>query len=196
MGATFLLHQISLIITDCQISLAAIAYMKRSFVILLIALTTVMAHGQMLSQGTWELDVSGNYDHRSAAGKSFWTALGVGYFVVDNLEVAVAGAYIYNDYQTGYHPAVGIQYNIDLGMKLVPFFGGDLGWGYWDNKNADNQNGFVYGIDAGLKYFLVENVALSASVHANWSNDDLWVEDEGKMVNNDLSRNLGLRFYF
>lgn len=166
-------------------------------IIAVVAFWAVNGYGApKLSQGTMEFDVEGSFDDKGAAGSQLWVGLGFGYFVIDNLELAIAGAYINNDYQTGYHPAIGVQYNFNLGGKLVPFIGANLGLGIWHNKDTENQNGFVYGIEAGLKYFLADNVALSFAVDADWSNEDLWAEKDGKMSDNDLSCHLGLRYYF
>ncbi len=154
------------------------------------------SYAQMLDQGTMELDVNGNYDPKGAAGKQFWTAVGFGYYVVDNLELAAAFAFINDDYETGYHPALDAQYNIRTGCKLVPFVGLNIGWGIWNYEEADNTDGFVYGAEAGLKYFLTENLALTAAVDYDLSTGDLWVEKNGKMVDNNWGINWGLRYNF
>jgi outer membrane protein W len=166
-------------------------------IVAVIAFWTVNGYcAPMLSKGTMELDIEGSFDDKGAAGSQLWIGIGFGYFVADNLELEIAGAYINNDYQTGYHPAVGVQYNFNLGSKFIPFIGANLGWGIWHNKNAKDVNGFVYGIEGGVKYYLADNVALSFSIDADWSNEDLWAEKDGKMSNNDLSCHLGLRYYF
>ena len=153
-------------------------------------------YAQMLSKGTMELEFEGNYDPKGAAGNQFFVAPGFGYYVVDNLELAVAGAFIYDDYETGYHPALGAQYNINLGNKLVPFVGINLGWGIWRYKEVDNIDGFVYGAEAGLKYFLTDSLALAVSVDYDLSTDDLWMEKNGKMVDNNWGIAWGLRYNF
>lgn len=169
---------------------------KLLFLVACFMLITNVCYAKMLTQGTKELDIEGSYDDHTAAGESFWTAIGFGYFIVDNLEVCIAGAFIYNDLQTGYHPALGLQYNIDLGGKLVPFIGGNIGWGIWNNKNTEDVDAFVYGVEAGLKYFLAENVALSGAVDYDWATDNLWDEEDGTMNDKDLSIHFGLRYYF
>lgn len=181
----------------------------KKLVVLLVAIAAcaaVSAHGQMLSQGTMELDVFGSYDNKGAGGSVFQTGVGFGYFVIDNLEAAAAFYFYHDDYTDGYHPALGLQYNfnlVELGLgdsdllrKTVPFVGGNIGWGIWNMDDADNIDAFVYGVEAGVKYFLVENVALSLSVDADWSSEDLWYEKDGKMADSDIAAHWGLRYFF
>ncbi|MBU0716076.1 MAG: hypothetical protein KJ964_12030 [Verrucomicrobia bacterium] len=171
--------------------------MKKLAIVVVLSLATIIgSYAQMLSQGTKELDISGNFDPKGAAGTQIWTALGFGYFVADNLELAVAGAFIYDDYEIGYHPAVGAQYNFDLGCKLVPFIGLNLGWGIWDYKDVENTDGFVYGGEVGVKYFITESLALSASIDYDLSTGDIWMEKDGKMVDNNWGVAWGLRYFF
>jgi len=171
--------------------------MKKITTIVVFSLVACIgSFAQMLSKGTMELDISGNYDPKGAAGNQVFTALGFGYFVIDNLELAAAGAFIYDDYEIGYHPAIGAQYNINLGCKLVPFVGINLGWGFWDYKDVEDTDGFVYGAEAGLKYFITESLALSASVDYDLSPSKIWMEKDGKMIDNNFGVNWGLRYFF
>lgn len=171
--------------------------MKRIIAIAVFSLAIgISSYAQMLSQGTMELDISGNFDAKGPAGNQVWTALGFGYYVIDNLELAAAGAFIYDDYETGYHPAIDAQYNFNLGYKLVPFIGINAGWGIWRYKEVDNADGFVYGGEAGLKYFITENLALSAAVDYDLSTGDIWTEKDGKMVDNNWGIAWGLRYNF
>lgn len=171
--------------------------MKKIIIAVVFSLATIIGcYAQMLSKGTKELDISGNFDPKGSAGTQIWTALGFGYFVMDNLELAAAGAFIYDDYETGYHPAVGAQYNFNLGYKLVPFIGINLGWGIWDYKDIEDTDGFVYGGEAGLKLFITDALALSASVDYDLSTGNIWMEKDGKMVDSNWGVNWGLRYYF
>ena len=172
--------------------------MKIKLIVAMMALTTIVAHGQILNKGTKELDFEGSFDHKSGAGSMVWGALGFGYFVVDNLNMIVAGYFHYDDYQIGYHPAVGLQYHFDMGIKLVPFIGGNLGWGIWDYKDDDSsdKNGFVYGVGGGVKYFITDGLAVSLSVDFDWATDDLWMEKDGNMSDNNWGVRWGLRYFF
>ena len=171
--------------------------MKKLALAVVLSLSTIIGgYAQMLSKGTMELDIAGNYDPKGSAGNQIWTALGFGYFVIDNLELAAAGAFIYDDYEIGYHPAVGAQYNLNLGCKLVPFIGLNLGWGIWDYKNIENTDGFVYGGEVGVKYFITDSLALSASIDYDLSTGKIWTEKDGNMVDNNWGVNWGLRYFF
>ena len=170
--------------------------MKKLAVMAMFSLATAICNAQTLTKGAMELDFEGNYDHKGAAGAQVYTALGFGYFPIDCFEVVAAGAFIYDDYEIGYHPAVGAQYNFDIGHGFVPFVGGNLGWGIWDYKNADDIDGFVYGIEGGVKYFITQNYAFSVSIDYDWATGDLWMEDGGKMVDNNWGIRWGLRYFF
>ena len=172
--------------------------MKKLAIIVVLALaTSIGGYAQMLSQGTKELELEGGFDDKTAAGNQVWIGLGFGYFVIDNLELIAAGYFVHDDYTIGYHPAVGAQYNFNLGYKLVPFVGINLGWGIWDyKKGMEDMDGFVYGGEAGVKYFVTESLALSASVDYDLSTGDIWMEENGKMVNNNWGVRWGLRYYF
>lgn len=171
--------------------------MKKFTIIVVFSLATIVAgYAQLLKQGTKELDFEGNWDPKGAAGNQFWTGIGFGYYVIDNLELVAAGAFIYDDYEIGYHPAVGAQYNFNLGYKLVPFIGINLGWGIWDYKDVEDTDGFVYGGEAGVKYFITEGLALSVSFDYDQSAGKIWMEKDGKMVDNNWGPRWGLRYNF
>ena len=164
--------------------------------ILVLLAASIGGYAQMLSKGTMELDITGGFDPKGAAGSQVMAGLGYGYYVIDNLEVDAAFFFINDDYETGYHPAIGSQYNFNLGYKLVPFVGINLGWGIWDYKEVENKNGFVYGGEVGLKYFLTDSLALSASIDYDLSTGDIWMEKDGKMVDNNWGVNWNLRYSF
>lgn len=171
--------------------------MKRMVVIVFCSLAIgISGYAQMLKQGTMELDINGSFDAKGPAGNQVSTALGFGYYIVDNLEIAAAGAFIHDDYETGYHPAIDAQYNFNLGCKLVPFIGINAGWGIWRYKEVDNADGFVYGAEAGLKYYLTESLAVTVSVDYDLSTGDIWTEKDGKMVDNNWGVAWGLRYSF
>jgi hypothetical protein len=171
--------------------------MKKLAMIVIFSLVAVFgARGQMLSKGTVELDLSGSFDDKTPSGNQVWIGLGVGYFVIDNLELIAAGYFSHDDYVIGYHPAVGAQYNFNLGYKLVPFIGANLGWGIWDyKKGGEDMDGFVYGGEAGVKYFVTESLALAVSLDYDLSTGDIWMEEGGKMVNNNWGVRWGLRYF-
>lgn len=171
--------------------------MKKFAIIVILSLATIIGgYAQMLSQGTKEIEIEGSFDYKSPAGTQIWTALGFGYYVIDNFELMGVGYFSYDDYTIGIHPAIGAEYNFNLGYKLVPFVGVDLGWGIWDYKEAEDIDGFVYGFEAGLKYFIFENFALSVSADYDLSTADLWMEKGGNMVDTNWGVRWGLRYFF
>ena len=168
---------------------------KIGFMLVVLAAAVIAGNAQMLSKGTMELDINGDFDHKGPAGEQVYTSLGLGYFIMDGLELAAAAAYLHDDYADSYHPAIGVQYNFDLGYKIVPFIGGNLGWGIWDYEDTEDKDGFVYGVEAGLKYFFTDNLALSVSFDYDWATAKLWSEKDG-LVDNNWGIRWGLRFFF
>jgi hypothetical protein len=169
---------------------------------LIVALMFVMLAGVSLAKnlpkGTREIDVQGSFDGNMGAGFSLFLALGYGYFPVDKLEVCVAAAVMHTDAVTLYAPAVSVQYNFDLGSgnNIVPFVGANIGWGFMDYHPGVAENGFVYGIEAGVKYFVVKNLAINLSVDRDWATGKLFDDKNANMIDNNLTVNLGLRFFF
>lgn len=159
--------------------------------IMLLCLVSVAA-AKTLPAGTQEIDLNGSFDGKSGAGTSIFLSGGWGYFVIDNLQLCVAGAYMRNSYFSLYAPAASAQYNFDIGSnEFVPFAGINIGWGLTDYREGKDLNGFVYGLEAGLKYFLTNNFALNLSVDYDWATDLLFDGHD-----NNLTANLGLRYFF
>ena len=78
----------------------------------------------------------------------------------------------------------------------MPFIGLNVGWGIWDYKDIEDTDGFVYGGEAGVKYFITDSLALSASIDYDLSTGKIWTEKDGSMVDNNWGINWGLRYFF
>jgi len=166
-------------------------------VLITLFIVVVLAGGseaRLMKQGTRELDINGSYDQNTGAGSFFYTALGYGYYIRDDLELAVAGALMFADTYTGIHPAVSMTYDFETGTDWVPFVEANLGYGYWDFKPG-TKSGFVYGGGGGIKYFLANNVAISLAVDYDIASEDLFEEKNGGWGKTNLGMHYGLRYY-
>lgn len=171
--------------------------MKKLLVVIFAGLA-VAAQGAMLQEGTQELSINGSLDFESADGTATELELGYGYFILDGLQVGVAASIADSDSARLYALGVGAEYNFDLGSQLVPFIGLSIGWGKGEIELGDStlkDDAVVGAAEAGVKYFIVENVALELSYLFEKASEDIFFNDE-KAEDTDNSLQLGLRFYF
>lgn len=170
--------------------------MKKILIVLLMVLCLAgTSYAKMMPQGMQEIDVEGSLDGKSGAGTSIWLAGGWGYFIIDNLELQIAGAFMRNAYFNLYAPALGAVYSFDIGSDFIPFAGINIGWGFTDYREGKDLNAFVYGIEGGVNYFLSDNVAIDAAVDWDWATDNIFDDNDGKMTNNNLTAHTGLRYF-
>jgi hypothetical protein len=135
-------------------------YMLKVKVLSLAAalLSTLAVNAQPAAQD-WEVTLGGGGQFqsdfkgssRSGPGGSLGAQLGLGYYLNDNMEVAVRQAlnYVSNGTWAGATRAA-IDYNF-LMDKFVPFVGAELGYAY-GNKGINDSWGF--GPEAGVKYYI------------------------------------------
>jgi hypothetical protein len=124
-----------------------------------VLLSALAVNAQPAAQD-WEITLGGGGQFQSdfkgskrtgAPGGSFGAQLGLGYYLNDNLELAVRQALNYGTRGTWTGATRGaVDYNF-LMDKLVPFIGAEIGYAY-GNKGVPDNWGF--GPEAGLKYYL------------------------------------------
>jgi opacity protein-like surface antigen len=169
--------------------------MRKCIVLLIIAALATASQAASLKQGTREVAVSGEWN--SQANDLAQIQLELGQFVADNIEVGVGGGYAGNNDTDTWNVNAFAEYNFDLGSEVVPFVG--LGVGYSDTStdlggaDADANAGTVAG-EAGVKYFLCDNVAIFGSAEYDWATDDVY-PDEDKLSDQNFQLNIGMRFY-
>jgi outer membrane protein W len=152
-------------------------------------------YGASLKQGTQEIVVEGLFDADGAAGDELDLSLKYGQFIQDNIEVGAFAGFSDNDVVNTYEIGGFGEYNIDLGNELVPYVGAGIGWISLeaDDSDADEDGYGIYG-EVGVKYFLAENVAVSAAGIYEWASEDVYVED-GEATDDNITLNLAMRFY-
>ena len=154
-----------------------------------------------IQKGVNELSVHISPDFEGAIGDMIFAQVGYGLFLRDGL--AVKGTLNYavledvagndSDYRTS-ELGLAAEYHIDLGGKLIPYLGLGLGW-CRSHFGKFEESGLVYGPRAGLKYFLVDNVALDLEVTYKLGAADVFINDFVP-EDTDLSSAIGLRVLF
>jgi opacity protein-like surface antigen len=162
---------------------------------LTIAAFAGAAQAASLTQGTSELTVDGLLDPDGASGTELSLDVGYGYFVQDNIEVGGEVSFADNDDVMSYGLGGFAEYNLDQGTALVPFVGAGLGWVNTEIDALDvDDDAIVAGIYGGVKYFLAENIALTAQINLDWASEDIFLND-GDVEDTNIDVTLGMRFF-
>ncbi|NKB24927.1 MAG: hypothetical protein GKR87_11230 [Kiritimatiellae bacterium] len=161
-------------------------------------MATNLSYGAMLSQGTGEVSIDGILDFDTANGSLFSMHVGSGKFFWDGIEIGLKGGFSIDDRVESIGLGVFTEYDFDNGTEMVPFVGISLDYEYVEIKIArvdESSGALVLGFNAGLKYFLVENVALAGKGELRFATDDVFAEDNGVGAT-DFRFTLGLRFFY
>lgn len=170
--------------------------MKRWITGLLMVACTATVMAQNIDQGTKELRLDGSIDFDTGAGEEIVLDVGLGHFVVDNVELGGVVGVANNDLITVWR--LGGFGELSFPMQdapLVPFVGAGLAWAYADPDIGDSEDAMVLGLAAGVKYFLTDDVAISTQVNFEYASEDIFLEDDDISDTNwDIT--LGLRYFF
>lgn len=136
----------------------------------------------MLDTGVQELGLSGKLNWEEDTVYSF--DISYGRFFTPNWllggEAGISGVDSDKDYRAGLFA----EYNFLTNTKWVPFIRATAGYVH---PNTGDDGG-LFDLDAGVKYFIRSNLAISGSVGGGWTtNGD---------SNFEKQINLGLKFYF
>lgn len=136
----------------------------------------------MLAKGVQELGLSGRLNWEEDTVYAF--DVSYGRFLSPNWllggEAGISGIDGDNDYRGG----VFIEYNFLTDTPWVPFIRGTASYVH---PNVGDDGG-LFDLDAGVKYFFRSNLAVSVSIGGGWTTDG--------DSNFEKQVNLGLRFYF
>lgn len=168
--------------------------MKKWIVLAMIAALASASQAASLSEGTKEIVIEGLFDPDALGDSQLDLDLAYGYFIQDNLEVGALATVSDNDAISTYGLGGFVEYNFDQGTELVPFVNGHAGWINADPEEGESQDAGFLGASVGAKYFLAENIAVSADVTYDWATEDVYFEDDD-VSDTDLTINLGMRFY-
>lgn len=155
----------------------------------------------LVTEGSNEIGASGYVDFESEVGLQSALDLRYAYFFIDKLSVGGVGGFSDNDFYTHIRLGLVCEYNFPLsddyrpliGTDFVPFVGLGVGLQYADSD--DDVMAAVLFPEVGVKFFLSDDFALTASFLAQFASDDVFMDDS-KTTSSDLSLRLGMRFYF
>lgn len=153
-----------------------------------------------LSKGTQEFGLGGNVQFSDDF--LYNLDLTYGYFFYDNWEFGITANLQGADTAFGLGIGIFTEYNFDLDSKWVPFVGLSTSLASISVDEDLNTSGDVedltsisFGATAGVKYFLRENIAITASIDFQVSPDDVFAAAES--ASNAASNiSIGTRFYF
>lgn len=147
---------------------------------------------QYLLEGTQELNVAGNLNFDT---DNYNLTAGYGYFVADNWEIGGDVTASLSDETDTWDVSLFTEYNFTNSSDFVPYIG--ISAGVLSAENGDtnflqqDDSGFVFATQLGVKYFVTKNVALSAEFEQSWS--DLEVQG----LSDSFSEiHIGTSFYF
>ncbi len=156
-----------------------------------------------LNKGTKSLDVNGSYDSNTALDYQFNLGLGVGYFFIDNFEVAVVGGVQSNSFADTYEFGAIAEYNFTTGTPWVPFVtvgvlwaGTELDDDIYNDEGDFDKDAWLGRFGGGIKYFFRDDIALSLNCKYDVASKDIYGNDDGDRDGYNWTMGLGLRFYF
>jgi len=154
-----------------------------------------------LERGTRELSVHVSPDWEGAVGDMIYAKAGYGWFwrqgllARGTLDYAVlediAGED--EDYRTSELGVAG-EYHFNRASRFVPYLGIGLGWRSSHFGGAE-EAALVYGPRGGIKFFIVDNVALDFEVTYKLGGADVFINDF-VAEDTDASSAIGLRVLF
>lgn len=173
--------------------------MKRLILILaLVAFAGSSYATTALDMDSQELGLKGLVDFDTANGTLVDLEVKYGYFWIDDLEFGALAGFrddnMYQEWKIGGFS----EFNFRLESPVVPYIGAALT--FVDSEvtiGAEKLGTSAVAGDfsLGLKYFLVENVAIDTDFVMSIASDDVYPEKEA-MSDTDMRWRIGLRFYF
>lgn len=152
---------------------------RHVFAMLMIGLVCMLAVPRgfavtpTLYQGTRTLNVYGSIDDD---GDDLGISLGLrtGYFMEDFIQAGVFGSFeIRGSDHTWFSAGVFGEYNLYTGSQLVPYVGGSLGLGYWDNPWDDEIFLEIQAL-GGARYFFIDYAAIGSEFVLKAATEDIY----------------------
>jgi hypothetical protein len=156
----------------------------------------------MLDDGTQELSVAGTIDIPESDEIDYDIDGSYGYFIRDGLEIGVEVSG--SDIDGADRLEIGgfTEYNFRRDQMLVPYVGGGLGLVSADfdetielDTPIDGEDGAVFNIEGGVKFFLTPYMAISTAIDFSVSTEDVFETDDA-IEDNLTSFKVGMRYYF
>jgi hypothetical protein len=174
--------------------------MNKKLVGIFVSLTLMLgwANAQKLTmgEGVRSISLTGDLNTTSYSGTNLDLKGGYGVFVKPLVELGGLFEFQDNDFITRIGLRGYVEYNFDGGVSyLVPMVGGVIGLGYLENFSGD-EVGFEFGVYAGAKYFLRDNLALVTTLGLGGSSGDTYDDKKDTASSTKLSFDIGLRWYY
>ncbi len=142
----------------------------------------------MIAAGVQEFGLSGYIDWTDTT--SYATQLTYAWFITDCFQFGLRAGVTGTNSDANINVGLFGEHNFMTGSKWVPFIGGGVNYKRLDGGGSSNDTVEVVA-EAGVKYFLRSNMAISASIAGGW------VADGPDGDDGFASRvNFGLRYYF
>ena len=172
--------------------------MKKLIIILALVALAGTCHAGALDMDSQELGVKGLVDFDTLYGTYVDLEVKYGYFWIDDLEFGGVVGFSDDNQLTMWKLGGFAEYNFRIESPVIPYLGAALSFSDSEvtiGANKEGTGAVVGDFGVGVKYFLVENVALDTDFVFSIASDDIFPEKD-KITDTDLKWRLGLRFYF
>jgi hypothetical protein len=156
----------------------------------------------MLDQGTQELSVAGTLDLPELDELDYDIDGSYGYFLRDGWEVGVELSA--SDFDGADRVEIGgfTEMNFRRNRTIVPYVGAGIGLVSADfgdevvlGTPIDDEDGLVFDVEGGAKFFLQPYMAISLAIDFKFSTEDVF--ETGEEIEDNLSSiKVGMRYYF
>lgn len=169
---------------------------KLLFTLMATTLVGLSAHAVTLTTGTMETRLAGQLDATTANGTLVEANVSWGYFFADNAQAGARATFIDNDNLTVYGAGAFAEYNFEIGSDdWLPFVEGSLALSSGDYEGGKSEVALVAEAQAGLKYFLAPNVAVSGAAVFDYATEEIFADD-AKLDDTDVKIQFAIRYYY
>ena len=160
----------------------------------------------LLKQGNKELALSGTIEFPEIDQLDFDIDASYGYFLRDGWEIGARAVGSDLGGIERFNFSAFTEYNFNRSTNIVPYIGTSFGVAtvsFDGLKNIDtsttlsprDDKSTVFGVQAGVKWFIRPYMAISTSIGFDVSPDEIYLADDA-LVDNLTRFRLGLRYYF
>jgi len=156
----------------------------------------------MLDRGTQEFSVSGRIDVPELDELDYDLDGSYGYFFRDGWEAGIRVAAADFGGQDRIEIGGFTEYNFLRTQRWVPYVGGGIGLISADFDDdislgtpIDDEDGLIFDVEGGAKYFLRPYMALSIGIDFKFATEDVFATGE-EIEDNLSSIKIGMRYYF
>lgn len=156
----------------------------------------------MLDRGTRELSIAGRIEAPGLDELNYDLDGSYGYFFRDGWEVGAQVSASDFGGADRFDISGFTEYNFMRDSNLVPYVGAGIGLASVDFDGGvgvgtplDDEDGVVFDVEGGVKWFIEPYMALSSAIDFKFSPDDVFATDD-EIEDNLTSIKLGMRYYF